>query len=256
MSSGADAWLVWGELSRIEERLSWGGGAKPGRVCFDSLGRPLKALARADAQDAGDAQRPVSRVQRVHYALQHAAPRAQKRIAALMGDLDLTDAGPILIAACEEIALLRGAVVAPGVNPRGLKAPPFGADDARDWLIDFLGLMPSADATAALIPGAWRFYERGFRQAWGPTRTDRHQPLDVNGAQGNVLEAALDFSKGHVVMAGILLTLLAGHLLRGSGDKAAMLDEIGRSGRLGPVLATWVGANEDRLLGLIQPQAR
>jgi hypothetical protein len=173
-----------------------------------------------------------------------------------MGDLDLAGAWPVLIAVCEEIALLRGAIVAPGINPRSLKVPPFEGDHARGWLIGFIDLMPSADGTAAQIPGAWRYYERGFRQAWGPTRKDRYQPLDVNGAHGNVLEAALDISKGHVVMIGVLLTLLAGHIERGAGDKVAMFDEIRRSARLGPVIANWAYANEHRLVKLMQPQSR
>lgn len=64
---------------------------------------------------------------------------------------------------------------------------------------------------------------------------------------GNVRHTAFEFANGHVVMVTALLTALMAYVSRGKGNKAVVLQEIRDSRRLGPRIAQWIEANEQRL---------
>ena len=177
-----------------------------------------------------------------------------------LSGIDLSTIWHILVSACQDIALYYGGSVAAGAFvggvggafPGGVGAIPGAAVGAAaggyvgGWVLAMLGLQSLVEGLAQAIPDALRYYERGFLEAWGPTRGDDPHGLGM-GPRGDPSGAAFDLANGHVIMISAILTALVAYLTKGKGDKAALLAEISRSPRLGPRVAKWVEENVDKL---------
>lgn len=256
MIYGADMSRVWSELTRRENELKWGGNSPGFGSHYDSMGR----LAGAPSFDVRWAREQLGRVERVRQALEESGPQAQRMITQQLAGIDLSTIWSILISACKDIALIYGGSVVAGSFIGGVSGafaggvgaiPGAAAGGAAGgyvggWVLGLLGLASLVDGVTGAIPDAMRYYERGFSEAWGPTRHD-HQHPGICSGECNVSSAAFDLANGHVIMVSAILGVLAAYLTRGRSDKAALLTEIGRSSRLGPKVARWVEQNEDRL---------
>lgn len=205
----------------------------------------------------------VPRVERVRRAIADSGELARHLITSRLSGLSLDAIWPILIASCEDIALYYGGSVmagaavgaAGGAFFGGVGAIPGAAAGATagaqvgGWVMAALGLKSLAEGLATAIPDALHYYERGFREAWGPVPSDRSAGIQVFGGDtgGNVRHAAFEFANGHVVMIAAILTALMAYWSRGQGNKAVVLQEIRESRRLGPKVAQWMEENERKL---------
>lgn len=168
-----------------------------------------------------------------------------------------------MIEACKDIALYYGGSVvagsvvggAAGFFAGGVGAVPGAMAGAAAgsqvgiWVLTVLGLKSLAEYLVGALPEAIRYYEIGFRRAWGPApHGTRPNALATSSAAPDVRQAAIDFGNGHVILIAAMLMALVAYLTRGKGDKAALLKEIRESSRLGPKVAAWVQANEGKLL--------
>jgi hypothetical protein len=235
---------------------------------LDHLWQALQALERQQrrptplgvVRDGGwydEWQARFDRVQRVRAALAMSGPTALRIVTERLPGIDLGTVGQILLSACKDVAVVWGgsalvggaAGAALGALAGGVGALPgalVGAGvglQAATWVLGVLGLKELVQDLAESVPRALRHYERGVRMAWGPVKT-WEMPSRPEQAQDELAE-------GHIVLLCAILAALAAYLTRGRGDPAArarILQEIRQSPRLGPKVADWVTANEDKLI--------
>ena len=122
-------------------------------------------------------------------------------------------------------------------------------------VLALLGLKSLVEGLAQSIPEALRCYEDGFLKAWGSVRRSELSGLDGAG-RGDPAFAAFDLANGHVIMISMILSAMIAYISKGRGDKAALLNEIGPSPRLGPRVAKWIEENEEKLRRLPALQSR
>ena len=238
MSDGTnDTWRVWHDLKRKEE-----------------------ALGDAAGGFAGWGLAQIGRVDRVRKALDDSGPIARRLIAQRLVGIDLSVIWPVLIAACQDIALYYGGSVIVGGAIGGIGGAFFGGVGAVPGaaagaaagsyvggaVLGFLGLKSLVEGLAEAIPEALTSYRDGFVKAWGPVRRDPLSSVDGFG-RGDASFAAFDLADGHVIMISLILMGMISYLTRGRGDKAMLLSEISRSPRLGRPVAQWLEQNEERL---------
>ncbi|UOD28073.1 hypothetical protein INH39_21710 [Massilia violaceinigra] len=252
-----DMWRVWSMLQHKEDALKWGGRQGNAGPQYDSIGR---LLSSSDHGHMGWSYERMGRVGRVRKALHDSGPLAFQMIAQRLTGIDLSAIWPILVSACQDIALYYGGTVVAGgliggvggALLGGVGALPGAAAGAAagsyagGWVLAMLGLKSLVEGLAQAVPEALRYYESGFLEAWGPLRQDRQHGF-VSRATGDPAFAALDFANGHVIMVLAILTALLAYFTRGKGGKAALLSDIRRSPRLGPRVAKWIEENERRL---------
>ena len=234
---GKDTWRIWNDLERKEAEL----GTAAGTFIGWGLGQ-------------------LGRVERVRKALDDSGPIARRLIVQRLAGIDLSAIWPILIAACQDIALYYGGSVIVGGAIGGIGGAFFGGVGAVPGaaagaaaggyvggaVLGLLGLKSLVEGLAESIPEALRCYRDGFVKAWGPVRRDASSGIDGFGS-GDASFAAFDLANGHVIMMSMILAAMAGYLTRGRGDRAGLLNEISRSPRLGPPVAKWLEENEERL---------
>jgi hypothetical protein len=218
-------------------------------------GMPHHAFRGSEWSD--DWQARLNRVERVQGALFMSGPTAIRILAERLPGIDLGAIAEILLSACKDMALVWGGSVllggtagaAVGFFFGGVGAVPgavAGAGlgvQAGTWVLGVLGLASLAEDLVEAVPQALAHYERGIRMAWGPvkawdTRDDMHR-------------AHHELAEGHIVLMTAILAALSAYLTRGRGDPAArarVLAEIRQSPRLGPKMADWLGAQEERLI--------
>ena len=258
MSNGMDdVWRVWRDLERKEDELKWGGGQPGFGPQYDSMGRPATTSSYFNA---GWAHEQMGRVSRVRQAIDDSGPMAQRMIAQTLSGINLSTIWDILVSACQDIALYYGGSVAAGGFAGGVGGAFFGGVGALPgaaagaaaggyvggWVLAMLGLKSLVEGLAQAIPDALRYYEKGFLEAWGPTRHDYQHGFGPS-TRGDPRTAAFYLANGHVIMISAILAGLVAYLTRGRGDKAVLLAEIRQSPRLGPKVAQWVEQNEDQL---------
>jgi hypothetical protein len=227
---------------------------------LESLERRIAAPAPHDAHHGpdwfDDWRARVDRVLRVRSALSQSGPLAHRLLAERLSGIDLSVVGEILLSACKDIALVWGASIllggaagaligffglGVGALPGAAAGAAFGTQ-AGAWVLGFLGLKALIEDLGTAIPDALRHYELGFKLAWGPV----HRWEQDEGTH----RAPYELAEGHLVLMMAMLSALMAYLTRGRGDpaaKARILQEIRQSPRLGPKVADWVVANEDKL---------
>lgn len=198
----------------------------------------------------------MGRVNRVRKALDDSGPVARRMIVERLAGIDLSSIWGILISACQDIALYYGGSVLIGgaiggfggafVGGVGVLPGAAAGSYVGGGVLAMLGLKSLVEGLAQAIPEALHCYEDGFLKAWGPLRQDGRFGLDMSG-RGDPSFAAFDLANGHVIMVSAILAAMTAYLTRGKGDKAVLLNEIRRSPRLGPRVATWLEENEARL---------
>jgi hypothetical protein len=250
-------WRVWNDLKRKEDELKWG-GPQPGLgPQFDSMGRIADTAAHLGIAWGRE---QMGRVHRVRRALDDSGPIARRMIVERLAGIDLSAIWGILVSACQDIALYYGGSVLiggaiggfGGAFAGGVGALPGAAAGAAagsyvgGGVLAMLGLKSLVEGLAQAIPEALQCYEDGFLKAWGPLRQDGRFGLDMTG-RGDPSFAAFDLANGHVIMVSAILAAMTAYLTRGKGDKAVLLNEIRRSPRLGPRVASWIEENEARL---------
>lgn len=256
MGYGNDnAWLVWSNLRRKEEELKWCGHFGGTGHHYDSMGRP------ADASRSSWGYEQMGRVERVRRGLADSGPSAQRMIADSLSGINLSSIWHILISVCEDIALYYGgSVIAGGVFGgvcgaffAGVGAVPGAAAGAAagsyigSAVLSILGLKSLVEGVFQAVPRALEYYERGFQEAWGPTRQDRLSSSCGIRTWGNPSAGAFYLAHGHVIMITTILSVLVAYVTRGKGNKEKALKEISESPRLGPKVAQWVKQNEAKL---------
>jgi hypothetical protein len=248
-----DVQSLWHDLAEAEHSLDRGGETYGERL-YDSFGRAVHDFAGWTGIDE-----QVSRVERIREALADSGPLAQRRIVQVLSGIELSTIWHILIKAAEDIALYFGGSVVAGTLIGGvvgaffggIGAVPGGAMGATagakvgGWILAFLGLKSLVVGLSDALPRAVTYYETGFREAWGPTHHD--DGFCVADGHGCVNRAAHDIAEGHVELIAALLAALVAYLTRGKGDRGAILQEIRQSPRLGPKVADWIAANEEKL---------
>lgn len=248
---------IWSELDKKERHLSMG---HDGRPAFDSMGREMEG---APNFGFGNFDSQSSRVRRVKYALELSGDVARRIIADRLAGIDMSSIWDILVEVCKDIALYYGGSVVAGATVGaaggaffgGVGALPGAAAGAAAgsqigaWVMALLGLKSLVENMVSAIPEALEYYERGFREAWGPApRSPRTCGYVLDAPeQGNVRQAAYEFANGHVIMIVAILMALMAYFSRGGGNKAVALQEIRGSARLGPRVARWIEENEQRL---------
>jgi hypothetical protein len=227
---------------------------------LESLERRIAAPAPHDAHHGpdwfDDWRARMDRVLRVRSALSQSGPVAHRLLAERLSGIDLSVVGEILLSACKDIALVWGASVllggaagaligffgfGVGALPGAAAGAAFGTQ-AGAWVLGFLGLKALTEDLGTAIPDALRHYELGFKLAWGPVRRWEQDE--------GTHRAPYELAEGHLVLMMAMLSALMAYLTRGRGDpgaKARILQEIRQSPRLGPKVADWVVANEDKL---------
>jgi hypothetical protein len=218
-------------------------------------GMPHHAHRGSDWLD--DWQARLNRVERVQGALFLSGPTATRILVERLPGIDVGAIGEILLSACKDIALVWGGSVllggaggaAVGFFFGGVGAVPgavAGAGlgvQAGAWIMGVLGLKALAEDLAETLPQALAHYERGIRMAWGPVK--------AWDAQDDMHRAHHELAEGHIVLMTAILAALSAFLTRGRGDPAArarVLAEIRQSPRLGPKVADWLAAQEERLV--------
>lgn len=252
-----DVWRVWNDLQRKEDELKRGGYHPGAGVQYDSMGRRASSSGHFNA-DWGREQ--MGRVNRVRKALNDSGPMAQNLIVGKLTGINLSTIWPILISACQDIALYYGGSVVTGGVIGGIGGAFFGGVGAFPGatagaaagsyvggvVLAMLGLKSLVEEVGQAISESLGYYQKGFIEAWGPLRQDRQDGFGPS-SRGNPLSAASDFAQGHVILITAILAGLVAYLTRGKGDKAVLLNDISRSPRLGPRVARWVEENEGRL---------
>ena len=256
MGSGDDeTGRVWSALSRKEDSLKWGGYQSGDGRGYDS-GARRSVFSPYGGSAWGNST--MGRVDRVRKALEDSGPLALRILAQKFAGINISAIWPILAAACKDIALYYGGSVVTGTLIGGVGGFFLGGVGAMPgasagaalgsavggWILAFLGLKSLIEGVIDAIPEALRYYEAGFREAWGPTQ---HDLPGAKRSRGSTFFAANDFANGHVLMFAAILAILIAFVTRGKGDRLARLNEIRQSRRLGPTVATWVEQNADRL---------
>lgn len=244
---------VWNALRRKEQEMRWGSNPQSFGSEYDSLGRLVSASAKWPSDHMG-------RVARLRKALDKSAPLAQEILVRTLSGVSLQAIWPILVELCKDIALYYGGSVVAGGFIGGVGGAFFGGVGAipgaaagaaagnviGGWVLALLGLQSLVEELMKGIPTVLGSYEKGFLEAWGPTRQDSRHGLG-SSVRGDSDLAAHHFADGHVFMVMVILTALVAFLTKGKGDKAALLAEISRSPRLGPKVAKWVEQHESQL---------
>lgn len=248
---------AWAALERLQQQWQGALGTRP---VFDSVGR---SISSGVSRVQGHWDSAVSRVERVHSALQQSGPVARNLIAERLAGINLELIWHILLEACKDIALYYGGSVVAGTTlggvggffVGGVGAVPGAVAGAAAgsqvgiWVLTLLGLKSLAEYMVDALPQAMRYYEQGFRRAWGDApQGNRPNTTAMVPAAPNVQQAAMDFGNGHVIVIAAMLMAVVAYLTRGKGDKGALLKEIRQSPRLGPKVANWVQANEGKLV--------
>ncbi len=258
-----DTGRVWSDLRRKEDDLKWGGHTPGFGRHADSMGRPASTSSNFGFAWGHEQMGRVSRVRR---ALDESGPMSQRMIAQSLSHIDLSTIWYILVSACQDIALYYGGSVlaggfiggAGGALLAGVGAVPGAALGAAaggqvgGFVLTVLGLESFVEGVAHAIPEALDCYAKGFVEAWGPTRQDRHQSFG-GGARGDPSSGAFHLAQGHVVLIGIILALLATYVMSGRAD---LMNKIGLSPRLGPKVARWVEENKDKLRQYLASRTR
>ena len=253
---------AWLELERAERALlTSSGSAASGRSAFDSHGRSL-----------GLTQMPLlgellGRAQRLRTAMDLSLDRTQAQLKLRFAAIEIASIWPVLRSLLEDIALcvgggaVGGAAVggALGALAGGVGAVP-GAmggvalgTSAGLWVLNFIGLAMLAGNLKEILPRALEHYVNGCRIAWGAV-ADERAPQGWRGGRvstggrepGATLAAADEIAQGHVLLATALLLALMVWITRGKGNRAAVLQEIRESRRLGPRMAAWIEAQEGK----------
>ena len=249
-----DAWRVWGDLQRKEEDLKWGGHFGSHSQCYDSMGHP------ADASRTGWGYERMGRVERVRRALEDSGSTAQHMLARQLSGIDLSSIWSILMDVCKDLALCYGGSVIAGAMIGGVGGAFLGGAGAvpgaaagaaagsyaASAVLSWLGLKSLVEGVAHAVPEALEYYEKGFREAWGPTKRDRLSHSCMT-SRGDPASAAFYLAHGHVIMITTILAVLLAYVTKGKGGEVAALREIGRSPRLGPKVAQWVEQHGDKL---------
>lgn len=227
---------VWFQLQRIEDELY----AKA-----DGWKRTLDAYK--------------DRTIRVRTALSLSESVALHEMGRHLAGINISTIWHILIAVCKDIALYYGGSVVLGASVGAIVGAFFGGVGAvpgafvgaeagsyvGGWIMGVLGLKSLVKTMVDTLPLAARWYELGFREAWGPMPSEH---ASHPGSRGDVRKAAYEFGQGHVLLILAIFTALVAFLTKGKGNKAVVLKEIRESPRLGPDVANWVEKNEDKLL--------
>ena len=249
-----DAWRVWSDLQRKEEDLKWGGNFGSHSQCYDSMGHP------ADASRTGWGYERMGRVERVRRALDDSGSTAQHMLARQLSGIDLSSIWSILMDACKDLALCYGGSVIAGAMIGGFGGAFLGGGGAvpgaaagaaassyaASAVLSWLGLKSLVEGVAHAVPEVLEYYEKGFREAWGPTKRDRLSHSCMT-SRGDPASAAFYLAHGHVIMITTILAVLLAYVTKGKGGEVAALREISRSPRLGPKVAQWVEQNADKL---------
>jgi len=218
----------------------------------------------SDMRPTTDYFDPGARVRCVRTALWMSKDRACGMLAERLSGINLSTVLGVLIAACEDVAVvwggsvlvggaLGGVVGALGGGVGAVPGAAVGAGlgvQAGLWILGLLGLKSLIEDLGTAVPEVLRLYEQGVSTAWG-TADDWgafqwHDGDDFFRTQ----DAARQFAQGHVLLMVTLLSALLAYLTRGRGDpvaRARILQEIRQSPRLGPKVADWVVANEEAL---------
>ncbi len=240
---------VWSNLRSKENELKWGGNRYGGGPQYDSMGRPATSSSYFNA---GWRFEQMGRVERVRQALDDSGPMAERMIAQTLSDINFSSIWHTLISACQDIALYYGGSVAAGALIGsffgGVGAIPGAAAGSvvGGWALSFVGLKSLVEGVTLAIPEAFHYYEKGFLEAWGPTRQD-HRNAFGGSSRGDPGSAAFLLANGHVVMVSALLAVMVAYLTHGKGDKPARLNDIRQSPRLGPRMPRWIEDNEEKL---------
>jgi hypothetical protein len=198
------------------------------------------------------------RVDQVRSALRWAESAVVRKLAERLAELEVRTVALALAEACADIALVWGGSVLLGAGTgaalgslaAGVGAVPGAALGAGlgaqlgGAILGLLGLAALVQDFGERLPQAMRHYERGLELAWG-------RPDGVFPDPPNPMLAGDEIAEGHVLVILALLSALAAYLTRGRGDPAArgrILQDIRQSRRLGPKLADWVEAHEDKLV--------
>ncbi len=257
---------IWSKLERKEDELKWDGHLPGFGSHHDSMGRVANSSFHSAA---GWSHEQMGRVDRVRMALRDSGPMAQKMVERTLSGINLSSIWHILITACEDIALYYGGSVAAGgfiggvggVFAGGVGAIPGMSAGAAaggvvgGWVLALLGLKSLIVGVAQAIPDALRYYEKGFLEAWGPTRHSSRYGFGST-ARGDPSSAAFLLANGHVLMVSAILSVLAAYVMKGKGDMPMLLKDIRESARLGPKMAKWVEENQDRLRQQFGQRAR
>ena len=240
------------------------------------------SLQRAEQRfeaEARDAERSLyrtlygyqSRLMRLRWALDASGPLARAEIAEKLQGIRLDAIWPILLSIAKDIGLyyggsiVLGTAVGAGVGSLafGVGAVPGAALGFEaglvlgEWVMAYLGLKMLAEGMIDTIPPAMRCYVDGFRAAWGPASTDRHDASYLANYAPSKETAALRFAHGHVLMIMAILIAIVAYLTRGK-SKEALFKAVGDSKRLGSKVADWLKENEGNLLKEenLQPKVR
>jgi hypothetical protein len=244
------AWQVWNNL---KSREAWqDDDGVPGHRPNYRFGRPPGPYST---------DKRMGRVERVRAALDKSRSDAMGRIAAALKGIEVTAILTTLMNAVIEIATILGGSAITGAVVGGLVGSLAGGVGAAPgaaigaaaggqvgaWILGFLGLKSLAEDLSEAIPKAYASYQEGFSEAWGPpARWDRHEPPPRDD-WFLVAGASRHFADGHVILLTTLLSAMAAYLTRGKGDRGVLIQEIRQSSRLGPRVADWVVANEEKL---------
>ena len=193
--------------------------------------------------------------------------RAQAQVQLRFTAIEIASIWPVLRSLLEDIALcvgggaVGGAAVggALGALAGGVGAVPGAVGGATLgtsaglWVLNVIGLATLAADLKEILPRALERYVNGCRIAWGAAPEERStqgwrgsRVAPGGHAPGATLAAADEIAQGHVLLATALLLALMVWITRGKGNRAAILQEIRESRRLGPRMATWVEAQEGK----------
>ncbi len=252
-----DSGQIWSKLQRKEDELKWGGRVPGFGSRHDGMGRPADASSHFAA---GWSPQQMGRVNRVRMALRDSGPMAQRMVEQTLSGINLSSIWHILIAACEDIALYYGGAVlaggfiggvtgafAGGVGAiPGMSAGAAAGGVVGGWVLALLGLQSLVAGVIQAIPDALRYYEKGFLEAWGPSRQDSRHSFGAT-SRGDPSSAAFLLANGHVLMVSAILSVLAAYVMKGKGDMSLVLKDIRDSARLGSKVARWVEQNQEKL---------
>jgi hypothetical protein len=252
-----DRRLAWWHLQNHEQNLSviglHGPSSRSRQPGFNSVGNqhPRTSLS--------------SRVSRVRSALDEAKTLAWEQIANSFSALNIAMVWPVLIGLVSDIALYVGGGAVSGAAVGGIVGFFLGGVGAAPGavagaslgssagltLLNWMGLASLAKDLAHAIPQALNHYITGFKTAWGPEPAARSGYAGFSvctpiGPSDHLLpnQAAKEIAQGHVILISAMLLAIMVYVTRGKGDKAALINDIRNSKRLGPQMAEWVEANE------------
>ncbi len=261
-----DTGQIWSKLQRKEDELKWDGHLPGFGSHYDSMGRRAESSSHSAS---GWSHEQIGRVNRVRMALRDSGPMAQRMVERTLSGINLSSIWHILIAACEDIALYYGGSVAAGGLIGGVGGAFAGGVGAipgmtagaaaggivGGWVLALLGLQSLIAGVAQAIPDALRYYEKGFLEAWGPTRHSSRHGFGST-LRGDPSSAAFLLANGHVLMVSAILSVLAAYVMKAKGDMSMLLNDIRGSARLGPTVARWVEENRDKLRQQFGQRAR